>query len=172
MLPSDMPAGLDQQTQDFLAKKTGVMIAVPNLGSQVFNALTFWLIGLGYRTIDPECPYFFKLYMPNDLTPVEYARNDCVRSFLADPYYKKLFFIDADVIPPANALDLLGYDEPMVSGLCHIWQGGEPDSRGFYIPPRMKINAFDFRHEHDDFISKIPPADGSVFYADAAGAAC
>lgn len=172
LFPADMPDGLDEQTRAFLAKKTGVMVCIPNLGSRVHNALTFWLIGLGYRTIDPECPYFFKLYMPNDLTPVEYARNECVREFLKDPFYKKLFFIDSDTIPPANALDLLGYDDGMVSGLCHIWQGGDQDKRGFYVPPRMKINAFDFRPETDDFISKIPPPDGRVFYCDAAGAAC
>jgi len=171
ILPQDAPP-LDEAAKQFLAKKIGVMVAIPNLGSHVLTPLTMWLIGLSYRTLDPDCPYFFKLHMPNDLTPVEYARNECVREFLRDPFYKKLWFIDSDMIPRENALDLLQYDEAIVSGMCHIWMGGDTDQRGFYVPPRMKINAFDFRHDHDDFISKIPPTDGSVFYCDAAGAAC
>lgn len=164
--------GLDEATKAFLAKKTGVMIAIPNLGSQINTALTMWLIGMAYRSLDGECPYFFKLHMPNDLVPVEHARNECVREFLRDPFYKKLFFIDADMIPPANAMMLLDYDAPMVSGMTYIWGGGAPDKHGFYIPPKMKINAFDYQPLSDDFISKMPPNDNKAFTCDAAGAAC
>jgi hypothetical protein len=169
--PSDAP-DMDAAAQEFLKSKTGIMVAIPNLDATVVNALSFWLIGLSYRTLDPDCPYFFKLHLPYGLTPVEYARNECVREFLKDPYYKKLWFIDADTIPPPNALDLLTHDAPIVSGLCHIWAGGGPDQQGFYVPPRMKIHAFDYRPVQEDFLSKLPLMDGRAFYCDAAGAAC
>jgi hypothetical protein len=127
---------------------------------------------LAFKTIDSECPYFFKVFMPNDLSPIEWARNQCVRAFLEDPYYKKLWFIDSDQIPPFNALDLLDYDVPLCSGMTYIWSAEQFDDEGFYKPPYMKINAFDYRPEHDDFTSKLPTNNGSVFECDAAGSAC
>jgi hypothetical protein len=56
--------------------------------------------------------------------------------------------------------------------MTYIWNGGTVDAKGVYIPPKMKINAFDYRPGYEDFISKIPPADNRAFYCDAAGAAC
>jgi hypothetical protein len=165
--------GMDDQTRDFLKSKTGVMIAIPNIGGTINTPLALWLMGLSYRTIDPECRYFFKVHLPIGLVPVEYARNECVREFLRDPYYKKLWFVDADMVPPGNYLDMLDFEkEDMVSGMTYIWSGGTIDAKGVYIPPKMKINAFDYRPGYEDFLSKIPPADNSSFYCDAAGAAC
>lgn len=163
---------LDEKTREFLSKKTGVMIAVPNLGSQIVTPLMMSLLELPYRTFADNCPFFFKIHLPPDLTPVEYARNECVREFLKDPFYKRLYFIDADMNPPPNWLDLLDHDEPIVSGMTYIWMGGRPDERGFYLPPMMKINAFDYRPGFEDFISRIPSPDNQQFYCDAAGASC
>ena len=168
----DVAPGMDEVSREFLSKKTGVMVAVPNLGGLMSTPLGMWLISLCYQTIDAQCPYFFKLHLPTDLTPIEYARNECVREFLKDPFYKKLWFIDSDMIPPGNAFDLLAGDEDMVSGMTYIWNSQSMNSAGEYVPPKMKINAFDFRPGHEDFISKIPNPDNRAFYCDAAGAAC
>jgi len=163
---------MDEISRAFLAKKTGVFIAVPNMGGTITTPLSTWINCLAYRTIDAENPHFFKVHAPTDLSPVEYARNACVREFLKDPFYKKLWFIDADMIPPTNAFDLLDHDEDIVSGMTYIWSSGMVNQQGSYVPPKMKINAFDYRPGHEDFISKIPAPDNRSFYCDAAGAAC
>ena len=171
---SDLQArpGIDEETLKFLKSKTGIMVAIPNLGGKINTPLAMWLLGLSYRTIDPDTPYFFKIHMPFGLSPVEYARNECVREFLADPYYKKLWFIDADMIPPPNAFDILDFEDEMVSAMTYIWKGGLLDKAGVYQPPKMQINAFDFRPQHEDFISRMPAMDNRSFYCDAVGAAC
>lgn len=157
---------------EIMKDKTGVMVAVPNLDGNVSIALAHWWHYLGFRTVDPECKYFFKIHAPNGLYPHEWARNQCVREFLKDPLMKKLWFIDADMVPPAEALDLLDFDEPMVSGQTFIWMAETTDSDGFYKHPIMKVNAFKYRRSQDDFISIVPPNDGKAFYCDSAGAAC
>lgn len=162
----------EAEVNEILRKKTGVMIAIPNLGSKIVTPLMMWIQSLDFKTIDAECPYFFKVFMPNDLHPIEWARNQCVRAFLADPYWKKLWFVDADMNPPFNALDLLDFDAPLVSGMTYIWSGEKFSDDGFYVPPFMKINAFDYRPDHDDFRSRLPSADGKTFECDASGAAC
>lgn len=157
--------------EDILKRKTGIMVCIPNMGSQISTPLVHFIASLSFKTIDLECPWFFKVSMPNDLSPVEYARNQCVKEFLKDPFYKRMWFIDADMAPPGNALDLLTHDEDMVSAMTYIWTGERLDSDGFYKPPVMKINAFMWRSETQDFISMIPKPTGDVFYCDAAGCA-
>jgi hypothetical protein len=165
-------ADLSPEAREILSRKTGVMIAIPNIQAHINTALAIWLIQLSYKTIDAECPWFFKIHVPNDYTPVEYARNMCVREFMKDPFYKRLWFVDSDMIPPNNALDLLTYDDPIVSAMTYIWACEGPDKEGFYQPPRMKINAFDYRPQTEDFLSKLPAPDNRVFYCDAVGSAC
>jgi hypothetical protein len=161
----------DKTPEELLAKKTGVMVAIPNMGSEVSTALVHFVSTLMFKTIDTDCPWFFKVMMPNDLSPVEYARNHCVKEFLKDPFYKKLWFIDSDVVPPLNAIDMLDFSDPMVSGMTFIWTGEKLDSEGFYKPPSMKINAFTWRPENQDFLSIVPKPSGEAFYCDAAGCA-
>src|SRR3972149_2539557 len=96
-------ADLSPEAREILSRKTGVMVAIPNIQAHINTALAIWLIQLSYKTIDAECPWFFKIHVPNDYTPVEYARNMCVREFMKDPFYKRLWFIDSDMIPPNNA---------------------------------------------------------------------
>lgn len=162
----------EAEVNEVLRKKIGVMVAIPNMGSKISTSLMMWIQSLDYKTIDAECPYFFKVFMPNDCAPVEYARNQCVRAFLADPFWKKLWFVDADMNPPFNALDLLDYDAPIVSGMTYIWTGERWSDDGAYKVPFMKINAFDYQPATDDFQSKLPPKDARVFECDAAGSAC
>lgn len=170
----DVPKTLaDEATiNEVLRNKTGVMVAIPNLGSKVSTPLTLWINALAFLTIDVNCKYFFKVYLPNDLYPHEWARNQCVRAFMSDPYFKRLWFVDADMVPPGNFLDLLDFDEPIVSGMTYIWSSEHEDDDGHYVPPRVKISAFNYRKDHDDFMSVIPPTDGRSFYADASGGAC
>lgn len=162
--------GPDTKTlEEIIRGKTGVMVAIPNMGAEISTPLVHFIAQLTFRTVDPECPWFFKVMMPNDLNPVEYARNHCVREFLKDEFYQRLWFIDSDMVPPTNVMDLLDHDEPMVSGMTYIWTGEKVDSDGFYRPPGLKINAFTWRPESKDFISMVPKSTGDAFFCDAAG---
>lgn len=163
-------------TEDFslsvgnvIKNKIGVMVAIPNMGSMISTPLALWLNHLQYKNMDPKCGFFFKIYVPNDLQPIEWARNQCVIEFMRDTFYKRLWFIDADMIPPANAMDLLDFDENLVSGMAFIWTSETVNDEGFYAPPHMKANAFTYNPGKDNFTS-IVPKGGKPFYCDAAGA--
>lgn len=169
--PADVIAEPPKTLDEILKSKTGVMVCIPNMGAQISTPLVHFISSLTFRTIDPDCPFFFKVIMPNDLSPVEYARNHCVKEFLKDEFYKRLWFLDSDMYPPQNAMDLLEFDEPIVSGMTYIWTGERVDSDGFYRPPGLKINAFSWRPDSKDFISLVPKPTGDAFYCDAAGAA-
>lgn len=159
----------EAQVRDILKKKTGVLVCIPNMKSNTNTALTIWLQALAFKTIDINCPWFFKIHMPNDLVPVEWARNQCVREFMRDEYFKRLWFIDADVIPPANALDVLDSDNHIVAGMTYIWAHEKVGEDGVYVPPHLRINGFNYRPEHDDFMSLVPNPKGDPFTCDAAG---
>lgn len=173
MLVEEAGHGPSSKTlEEIVQAKTGILVCIPNMGSEVSTPLVHFIASLTFKTIDPECPWFFKVMMPNDLSPVEFARNHCVREFLKDEFYKRLWFIDADMVPPGNACDLLEHDDPMVSGMTYIWSGEKVDSDGFYKAPGLKINAFSWRPESRDFISMLPKSTGDAFYCDAAGTSC
>lgn len=160
------------ELNDVLKNKIGIFIAIPNMASMINTAMALWFQEIVVKTFDSNCPYFFKVYMPNDLIPIEWARNQCVMEFLKEPYFKKLWFVDADMIPPFNAFDLLDFDAPLVSGMTYIWSSERFDDDSNYHPPLMKINAFDYRPDRDDFVSRLPSPDGRTFECDATGAAC
>lgn len=58
------------------------------------------------------------------VTPVDHARNEIVRTFLKSEC-THLFFVDADTIPPEDALEkLLNVDADIASGITHIYREG------------------------------------------------
>ncbi len=176
---AEMIAGRENEKSDdrltlaeALGRKEGIFVAIPNIGATISTPLSYLISALNFKTVDVNEPYFFKVFMPNDVTPVEYARNVCVQEFLKDPYYKRLWFLDADVIPPANALDLLNCpDEGIVSGMTMIWNCEDVGKDGTYVPPSMKINGFKWLRKDDNFQSMVPPRNSTGFHCDAAGAA-
>lgn len=176
----DMIAGREEERSadqvslaEALSRKEGIFVAIPNIGATISTPLAYLISALNFQTVDINSPYFFKVFMPNDVTPVEYARNVCVQEFLSDPYYKRLWFMDADAIPAGNALDLLNSpDEAIVSGMTMIWNCEELTPEGTYRPPTMKINGFRWKRKEDTFESLVPPRGSTGFHCDAAGAAC
>jgi len=93
--------------------------------------------------------------------------HDKARNHIVDEFLKTdathLFFIDADTIPPLNALDkLLSHDKDIVSGITPIIQH-DPlranDSNGFY----KKWNCVDMNDEH------VKPNSGLVRVKGAGG---
>lgn len=89
---------------------TKLMIAVPTMGDITTDLVGRLLLWQG------EFKNRITFYMPTNFTPVDAARNDIVREFLAGDY-THLWQIDADTIPPTWALrSLLSADVDIITG--------------------------------------------------------
>ncbi len=75
------------------------------------------------------------VWMPVGLRPIPYARNACVKEFLKSER-DFLWFIDADTVPPANALSLL-LRRPVeaITGVVKTvkFENGSPKSVGMVL---------------------------------------
>lgn len=86
--------------------------------------------------------YNLSIYPTVNVQPVDNARNDIVKHFLESDC-THLIFVDADTIPPLNALKrLLAHDKPIISALTPII---EMDGEG---NPWRKWNCVDENDEH------------------------
>lgn len=92
-------------------RKPKIFVAIPNRGSisnQLDNCLVHW---------SHDSRWIVKYYKPEGLMPVDAARNHCVKVFLED-YCDYLLFIDDDITPPLNMLEvLLAHDKDVVGSL-------------------------------------------------------
>ena len=96
-----------------------VMIAVPTMGDIHAN-LAALLIQWTQRYRSDQITFYFTFRV----APVDRARNQVVEQFFkatpAKPF-THLFFIDADTVPPIDALErLIAHDKAIVSGLTPI----------------------------------------------------
>ena len=93
-----------------------VMIAVPTMGtvqSRLAGQLLEW--GRAY----PEAQLSF--FMTQRMFPHDRARNRIVRQFLDEARATHLFMIDADMVPPPDAVErLLSHDLPFVTGMTPL----------------------------------------------------
>lgn len=114
-----------------------VMIAIPNLGSirvELVYKLIKWKGNPNYNIV---------FYFPQGMQPLDNARNHCVSKFieLSNSSEDRLWFIDEDIIPPDNALDiLLSHDKDVVGLLCFM---AKMDDQGYLapIPVAMRYNS-------------------------------
>ena len=78
-----------------MSKMPSIFVAVPNMGTiqtDLVLRIISWVYGAKI--------IFFP---PQNFSPVSVARNVCVREFLKQGY-DYLFFVDADTVPPADAI--------------------------------------------------------------------
>ena len=105
-----------------------VMICIPNLGTirpELVQRLLFWAKTSSCRV---------HIYMPSGMLPLDNARSHCLNKFLELSNHPddRLWFIDEDIIPPPEGLDiLLKHNVDIVGLLCFMLK---PDDRGF-LPP-------------------------------------
>jgi hypothetical protein len=90
-----------------------ILVAVPNLGN----------IRTGLSILFPHwlnnVKYHVELFPPEDLIPLDYARNIIRKQFLANDY-DFLLTVDADVVPPVDVLDLASIDKDVVAPVCYV----------------------------------------------------
>lgn len=114
-------------------KKPKVFIGLPTMGNM--NSLLVVAL-MQYFTNSVNRNDMDMMFYPTlGIKPVEKARNHIVQEFLKTDA-THLFFIDADTIPPLDALDkLLKADKDIISGLTPIIEHDPTranDSNGFY----------------------------------------
>ena len=101
-------------------KRPKIFIAIPNTGNistGLFMNCLFW---------GANSPYPFKIYPPENLRPVDCARNYIIQAFLNDPgEYDYLLMVDADMAVPKNLLDLCQLDKPIISAFCLMYKDGD-----------------------------------------------
>lgn len=114
-------------------RRPSIFIAMPNLGVlRTENALLLlqWFSSGRYR---------LKFFAPMHIRPHDRARNLCHREFLKEDY-EYLFFLDADTVPPAEALDrLLAADKPMISATVQTLKMDDGEPR--LIPVALRYDA-------------------------------
>lgn len=93
--------------------KPKILIAVPNLGNIRAELSVLFLRWVS----NPK--YQVKVWTPQHLIPLDYARNVIRKTFLEEEH-DFLLTIDADVVPPEAVLDLASMDLDVVAPICHI----------------------------------------------------
>ena len=110
-----------------------IFIAIPNQGAisaRLVANLLYWTHDKRYQT---------RVFAPENLYPLDVARNRCVKEFLRTNY-DYLWWIDDDIVPPKNALDrLLMADKDIIGALCFSmrYEKGE----AFPYPVALKRDA-------------------------------
>ena len=105
-----------------------VFICIPTLGSirvELVRAL------FGWQT-HPD--YDVRFYFPQGMLPLDSARNHCVQKFieLSNHEDDRLWFIDDDIVPPPDALNImLDHNRDIVGLLCFMVK---PDDKGQLVP--------------------------------------
>lgn len=101
------------------ATNTRVAVCIPTMGDvnvETVSRLIRWA-----KQFEKGVVNFYFTYK---VSPVDRARNQCVDWFLKQPLnLTHLFFVDADTVPPYDALEkLLSVDKDVVTGLTPMLQ--------------------------------------------------
>ena len=101
-----------------------LLVAVPTMGS-IHPLLVSRLIRWGQEFPNGQISFYFTF----KVAPVDRARNQIVDYFLKrEPSFTHLLMIDADTIPPKDAVSrLLSHDKHIVSALTPILRYDEKD---------------------------------------------
>jgi glycosyltransferase involved in cell wall biosynthesis len=114
-------------------KRKKIFICVPNMGSVVpdlVRNLVYWSHSKNYYVGIP--------FMLEGIFPLDAARNRCIKEFLeTDADY--LWWIDADIVPPLDALDrLVTADKDIIGATCFSMKND--NGRHFPYPVTLRYN--------------------------------
>lgn len=148
--------------------RPGVFIAIPSLSGTATGGLMEFVSTLQVMSLTGKLPFAVQFQVQAATSPVEYARNRLVRTFLEQTTAQYLWFIDDDMVPTPSSLSMLFVDADIVAGRAFAWQhrpGGVP---------RYFVSAFRASGGAPVRFSTVTAAaaDDLVQEIDAAGAAC
>lgn len=127
-------SGLSARRGDstFMASKPSVFFAMPNMGQLAVGHtqnLLAWVMSDKYR---------WNWKPVTGVSPYDRARNECHRLFM-ESGCEYLLFMDADTVPPVNALDLLlEADKDMISAVVQTVQTHKDEPR--LVPVALRWN--------------------------------
>lgn len=116
---TDDPVALDRRVVK--DEREHIFVAIPTMGWTT-SAIAGTLPQFEKASYHPDSKYRFSYEVIDGARPADFARNHLVKKFLATDA-TRLFFIDSDVIPASNLLELLRVNADIVAGLIPIWQG-------------------------------------------------
>jgi len=148
-------------------KKEHIHIGIPCGSGRLGVPITDFLANIHRLSAEPSVPYQFSWQILNGHRPVEYARNLLVGGFLRDTKAERLWFMDDDMKPPANALALLGVDADMAAPAAFAFNHATPDR-----PPTLKLCLFNYLEDQHSFECALPGKTGvTEMQVDGAGTA-
>lgn len=110
-----------EKWKEKLNNKPKIFIAIPNNGfisQELAQVLVIW---------SHDFEFNIKIFTPSGLSPLDAARNYCVKEFL-EGYEDYLLFIDNDIVPPIHALkELIAANKEIISPICFMWQKDDND---------------------------------------------
>ena len=146
-------------------KKEKIHIAVPVTDNVMGLAVSVFLAQLDRLSMSPAIPYAFSWHVIHGKKPVEYARNILVGNFLKNTDASRLWFIDTDMEPPENALDMLKADGDIVAPITFAFNHATPK-----LSAGLKLCMFRYDLKGDKTFQSIIPEDPRIRYCEMDGA--
>lgn len=120
-----------------------VLVCVPSVDHRMTTKLGEFLVHQALLGAAGKAKHAVFPQFMNAVKPVEYARNLMAWWFLKEgKAYTHLWFIDADMTPEPNLVNLLDVDADIVGGRCHILDEGNNDGI-----PGLKLSVFEYIEE-------------------------
>lgn len=149
------------------AEREHIFIGIPCVGDDMHIALLHFLTAIDGVNKNEAAPWKFSWTVKSGLRPVEFARNRIVGEFLKTDA-NRLFFIDADMIPGTESLQLLHVDADIVSGAAFAFKRSQGGGQ-----PRLELCSYKYNVRGDNKFNSIIPGPGaSVLDIDGCGTAC
>ncbi len=142
--------------------KQRVYIAIPTLDGRIEAGLTHLLCLAERMNADERCPWWFQKELFVGYSPVDWMRNAIFQSFLESDC-DRLWMLDADILPPPSAFEILTLKDPIVAGQVTGYKMAD-DGRGIVL----QVCAYEWQ---DGTLASIIPTDEDREIG-AAGAGC
>ena len=148
-------------------KKERVFVGIPHVGDDISLVIVNFVNALHNMNADPECPWSFTVCIEQNKRPVYYARNCIVGRFLESDC-ERLWFIDADMLPPPTAFQVLHAEGDIVAARMYAIKRNADQS------PRLELCAFKYVEDDKKFhsIAPIPGVTPVICDVDAVGTGC
>jgi hypothetical protein len=131
--------------------KRKVYIAVPAVDGTNNVSLTHFLCAAERNSFDAKCPWAFEKAFYVGYKPVAFMRNAIFGDFLKSDC-ERLWMLDADIVPPPRAFEMLDVQDDIVAGGMPGYKAGA-NGNGIVL----QVLAYDQRESGEwDSIYRVP----------------
>lgn len=149
--------------------KKHILVGIPAIGSTVSTAIAAYTTQLMRESFKRGGKYKFSIMYLMDVRPTELARNTIITKALERKDVDAVWFMDSDMAPSPNSLDLLEVDADVAAGIAPILTNSS------VVGPSFCYNLYDYVEGGDPkrpFKPIVPPSDNKPLKVDGAGSAC